>query len=134
VKWDDQSLRVPAYYGLRADHWFGREGDWGSSADFTHCKIFADRDASVRERGSWQGVVVGGPVRFGDRAQGFSSLFHIVIGTGYRFQPRRHPGRWHEAPAALAAGAIAHDPPPSTTLADQPLSASGTYIRFGDPT
>ncbi len=41
VKWLDQSLRPPLYYGLRINYWLQSEAGAGVGLDFTHAKIIA---------------------------------------------------------------------------------------------
>lgn len=111
VTWDDESFVGPLYYGVRVEHWFGG-GAWGGLADFTHYKIFADTEATVDERGVWLGVPVEGPVRLGERVQGFSASHgtnYAGLGVLWRWlPPARRAGeapRWYPY---LGGGPIAY--------------------------
>lgn len=53
--WEGKSFGAPPYYGARAIWWMdeGRLADVGLSIDFTHAKVYADRDTLVNKTPGW---------------------------------------------------------------------------------
>jgi len=58
VTWDDRSFENPLYWGVRLTYWLPRASNWGVGLDFTHAKIHADLNASVRVSGVRAGTAV----------------------------------------------------------------------------
>lgn len=52
VGWYDESWVNPKYYGFRLAYWKRSTPRWGLMLDFTHAKIYAELDATVRVTGN----------------------------------------------------------------------------------
>ena len=66
VGWYDESWVNPKYYGFRLTCWKRNNPRWGFVLDFTHAKIYAELDATVRVTGSREGEPVDTRERVGD--------------------------------------------------------------------
>jgi hypothetical protein len=55
VGWYDESWVNPKYYGIRLSYWNRNAPRWGFAVDFTHAKMYAELDATVRVNGSREG-------------------------------------------------------------------------------
>jgi len=58
VGWYDESWVNPKYYGFRLSYWKRNSPRWGLVLDFTHAKIYAELDATVRVTGNREGETV----------------------------------------------------------------------------
>jgi lipid A oxidase len=66
VSWYDESWVNPKYYGFRLSYWNRNAPRWGFVVDFTHAKMYAELDATVRVTGSREGEPVDGEELLGD--------------------------------------------------------------------
>jgi hypothetical protein len=66
VGWYDESWVNPKYYGFRFSYWNRSAPRWGFVLDFTHAKIYAELDATVRVTGARRGETVDGSQALGD--------------------------------------------------------------------
>lgn len=66
VGWYDESWVNPKYYGFRLSYWNRNAPRWGFVVDFTHAKMYAELDATVRVTGSREGEPVDGEELLGD--------------------------------------------------------------------
>lgn len=60
VPWKGKSFSGPIYYGLRGTYWFDSGPHFGVAVDFSHAKIKAEMDKTVRVAGRRDGGLVGG--------------------------------------------------------------------------
>jgi len=106
VSWDDKSFENPLYWGLRLTYWLPQADDWGIALDFTHSKIHADLNATVRVSGVRAGVPVNAqePIRntFDDLAMshGFNLL---TLNAMHRWQG--NAGWWRGMTPYVGLGA-----------------------------
>jgi lipid A oxidase len=86
VSWEDESFRSPPYYGLRYTHWFRGSPLWGVSVDFTHAKMYAELEETVRVEGVRDGNPVSGEERLGDTfaALSFSHGHNLLLVNAHR--------------------------------------------------
>lgn len=95
VGWDDRSFENPVYYGARIVYWLPRARSWGLGVDFTHAKIYADLNASVRVSGVRTGTPVDTrePLRnsFSDLAMSHG-LNQLTVNVLYRWRHRERGG------------------------------------------
>ena len=66
VSWNDDSFEDPLYFGLRLQHWFENARNWGVGIDFTHAKMLAGLNETVRVTGSRSGLPVSSDERLSD--------------------------------------------------------------------
>ena len=66
VGWYGESWVNPKYYGFRLSYWNRNAPRWGFVVDFTHAKMYAELDATVRVTGSREGEPVDGEELLGD--------------------------------------------------------------------
>jgi len=66
VGWDDESWVNPKYYGFRLTYWKRNTRRWGFVLDFTHAKIHAELDATVRITGTRGGETIDAREPLGD--------------------------------------------------------------------
>jgi hypothetical protein len=71
VSWDNKSFDNPLYYGLRVTYWPDSAARWGVSVDFTHDKIYADRNKTVHVSGTRGGSPV-------DTQEPLSNTFDVL--------------------------------------------------------
>ena len=58
ASWEDNSFNDPPYFGVRLTYWIDRSSNWGLAVDFTHAKMIANLDESVRVTGARNGILV----------------------------------------------------------------------------
>ena len=66
VGWYDESWVNPKYYGFRLTYWMRSHPRWGVVLDFTHAKMYAELDATVRMSGTRDGDPVDRDELLGD--------------------------------------------------------------------
>lgn len=91
VSWSSESLESPPYYGLRLSYWFGRAAHWGVALDYTHAKMYAHLEKSVRVSGRRGAMLVDGRERVADTFNGlsFSHGHNLLTVDGmYRWFPK----------------------------------------------
>lgn len=71
VRFDDQSLRSPPYYGYRATYFPRERSSVGVGLEFVHFKAIARTSALYRAQGTLNGRPVDGDARLADTVQSF---------------------------------------------------------------
>ena len=92
ISWRGESFASPQYYGYRFTWWFNRAPNWGVFLDFTHAKMFAELDDTVKVTGTRGGMPVSGSERLGDTFDNLSfSHGHnlLTVNMGYRWRQER---------------------------------------------
>jgi len=98
VSWYDESWVNPKYYGFRFSYWNRKAPRWGFMLDFTHAKIYAELEATLRVTGTRQGEAVDGQEILSDT---FSELAMshghntVTINGMYRWIPDGAAGAAH---------------------------------------
>ena len=110
ISWEDESFSDPPYFGMRLTYWIDRSPNWGLAVDFTHAKMVANLDQSVRVTGTRNGMPV-------DTVEPLSNTFsdlelthgHNLLTANllYRWflQPRGSPSLLGRLQPYLGAGA-----------------------------
>lgn len=89
--YDDDSFKLPWYYGLRATCFFDRRSPWGVALEFIHAKTYLNTDDVVRVTGTRAGVPVDADERVGDTIGSFG------ISHGLNFLMADFIARWFPA-------------------------------------
>jgi opacity protein-like surface antigen len=72
VGWRAEPLEAPWYYGFKVGGFLRARPNWGVELDFTHYKVFAKTDRTVRVSGTWDGAPVDESARMDARVQEFA--------------------------------------------------------------
>jgi len=66
ISWRERSFKLPIYYGMRLTRWSQNSPNWALALDFTHAKVYAKLNETVRVSGTRQGIPVNANERPGD--------------------------------------------------------------------
>ena len=79
VSWESNSFKMPFYYGIRVNHFFEGQPNFGIGLEFTHDKAYARTGQVVHVDGTWNGVPVNEDARMDQRVQSFSMSHGVNI-------------------------------------------------------
>ena len=60
VSWEDNSFKLPIFYGARMGYWFNDAPNWGVSVDFSHLKNYLVDSKTVAVDGAQNNIPVNG--------------------------------------------------------------------------
>jgi lipid A oxidase len=89
VPWDGKSFASPPYWGARGIYWLDSSPAWGVMIDYNHAKIYSDLGATVKVKGTRDGVALSGTDRVSntfDILEFTDGLNQIYLGGTYRWQ------------------------------------------------
>jgi lipid A oxidase len=109
VSWRGESFVSPIYYGIRVTYWLGGAPQWGVSVDYTHAKMFAKLEETVRVTGTLGAAGVDGPEPLGDT---FSALAYshghnlFTANIVHRWRTGAGDGTWRDRFAPYGGGGL----------------------------
>ena len=62
VSWRDESFVRPMYYGIRVTHWPKQNSQYGVSLDFTHAKMYANLNETIKVEDTDTGQLSSAPL------------------------------------------------------------------------
>ena len=95
VSWRDRSFKLPIYYGMRLTRWSQNSPNWGLALDFTHAKVYAKLNETVRVSGTRQG----NPVNANERPD--DTFDELSMSHGHNLLTLNALYRWHPADQCL---------------------------------
>lgn len=102
VRFDDQSLRSPPYYGYRVTYFPRARSAVGAGLEFVHFKAIARASASYRAQGTLRGTPIDGDARLADTVQSFEVSHGMNLLTlNAQARPPRRGAVWPYAGAGL---------------------------------
>jgi opacity protein-like surface antigen len=102
VRFDDQSLRSPPYYGYRATYFPRERSALGAGLEFVHFKAIARTAASYRAQGTLNGRPVDGDARLADTVQSFEVSHGMNLLTfNLQARPPSRGAAWPYAGAGI---------------------------------